>query len=219
MKFSVRILIFFTILFISNLYCQNTYFIKYKSSVSQKEINRKINVQKLSDSNVSLAKMNGVKSLNYLAKGLGKSDETLSRILKVTFDDSVPEGSILGMQNSDPSIEYIEKAVVYQLDDLPNDSLVSEQWALKKIQAFDAWNITMGTDTVLLAIIDTGIDYLHLDLKNKIYYSPGENGIDNSGKDKRSNGIDDDNNGFIDDYMGWDFTDRVGFKVDYYGGD
>lgn len=219
MKFSVRILIIFTILFISNLYCQNTYFIKYKSSVSQKEINRKINVQKLSDSNVSLAKMNGVKSLNYLAKGLGKSDETLSRILKVTFDDSVPEGSILGMQNSDPSIEYIEKAVVYQLDDLPNDSLVSEQWALKKIQAFDAWNITMGTDTVLLAIIDTGIDYLHLDLKNKIYYNPGENGIDNSGKDKRSNGIDDDNNGFIDDYMGWDFTDRVGFPFDSSGGD
>ena len=219
MKFSVRFIFFFTIIFISNLYCQNTYFIKFKSTVSQKEISKKINEQKISDFNVNLSKTNNVKSLNYLAKGLGKNDKSLSRIMKVTFDDSVPESSILGLQNSDPSIEYIEKAVIYRIDDVPNDSLVSEQWALKNIQAFDAWNITEGTDTVLLAIIDTGIDYLHPDLKNKIYYNPGEIGTDNAGKDKTSNGIDDDNNGFVDDYMGWDFTDRVGFPFDSSGGD
>ncbi len=57
------------------------------------------------------------------------------------------------------------------------------------------------------------------DLKNKIFQNPGEIGLDNLGRDKRSNGIDDDNNGFIDDLSGWDFTDRVGFPFDSTGGD
>ncbi|MCW8804662.1 MAG: S8 family serine peptidase, partial [Ignavibacteriaceae bacterium] len=49
--------------------------------------------------------------------------------------------------------------------------------------------------------------------------NPGETGIDGFGNDKKTNGIDDDNNGFIDDYRGWDFTDRVGFPFDSTGGD
>ena len=79
--------------------------------------------------------------------------------------------------------------------------------------------MTRGADSVLLAIIDTGIDYLHPDLHNKIKLNPGETGTDLNGHDKKSNGIDDDDNGFIDDYQGWDFTDRVGFPFDSSGGD
>ena len=219
MKFSVLLILSLFIFIVSNIYCQNTYFIKYKSSVSNEQIGQKIREQKLSDSDVSLSKAGNIKSINLFAKGLGRNDETLSRIVKVTFDNSITESSILSLQNSDPSIEYIEKSYTYKIDSVPNDSLVSEQWALQKIQAFDAWNITEGADTVLLAIIDTGIDYLHPDLKNKIYFNTGEIGTDDLGRDKRSNGIDDDNNGFVDDYMGWDFTDRVGFPFDSSGGD
>ncbi len=54
---------------------------------------------------------------------------------------------------------------------------------------------------------------------NKIYLNSAEIGFDYLGRDKQSNGMDDDNNGFIDDYMGWDFTDRVGFPFDSLGGD
>ena len=64
-----------------------------------------------------------------------------------------------------------------------------------------------------------GMDYNHIDLRNKLFLNQGEIGLDNFGKDKRSNGIDDDNNGFIDDFRGWDFTDRVGFPFDSTGGD
>ena len=219
MKFSVLLILSFLIFFIPNIYCQNTYFIKYKSSVSKEQINQKINGQKLLDTDTGLSKKGNIKSINYLAKGLGNNDEILSRIVKVTFDNTVSESSILELQNSDSSIEYIEKSSIYKIDTVPNDSLVIEQWALQKILAFDAWNITEGDTTILLAIVDTGIDYLHPDLKNKIYYNPGEIGTDNLGRDKRRNGIDDDNNGFVDDYMGWDFTDRVGFPFDSSGGD
>ena len=121
--------------------------------------------------------------------------------------------------SSDPLIEYVQKGIIYQIDYTPNDSLISEQWALGKIQAFDAWNITLGSDTILIGIIDTGIDYDHVDLTSKIYNNNGEMGLDNFGRDKRFNNIDDDGNGFIDDYRGWDFTDRVGFPFDSTGGD
>ena len=219
MKFNSFAVLFIFVFFVSNLYCQTTYFIKYQNSVSQEEIGRKINDKSIANGNFSLSKEGAIKSVNFLAKGLGKNDETLSRIIKVSFDKSVSESTVLSLQNSDPTIEYIEKSKTYQLDFIPNDSLVSEQWALEKIQAFDAWDITTGSDTVLLAIIDTGIDYLHPDLKNKIYHNTSEMGTDNLGRDKSNNGIDDDNNGFVDDYMGWDFTDRVGFPFDSSGGD
>jgi len=55
-------------------------------------------------------------------------------------------------------------------------------------------------------VIDTGITYNHGDLASNIYQNPGESGLDASGKDKRSNGVDDDRNGFVDDYQGWDFA-------------
>ena len=56
-------------------------------------------------------------------------------------------------------------------------------------------------------------------MKNKIYINPGETGLDANGKDKRFNGIDDDGDGFVDDYMGYDFVDRQGFPFDSLGGD
>ena len=48
-------------------------------------------------------------------------------------------------------------------------------------------------------MIDTGIDFLHPDLKNHIWHNKGEMGTDQNGNDKKTNGIDDDGNGFIDD--------------------
>ncbi|HSP86802.1 MAG TPA: S8 family serine peptidase, partial [Ignavibacteriaceae bacterium] len=124
--------------------------------------------------------------------------------------ENVDVADFTSMLSSDPDIEYIQKAVTYKMDLIPNDSLVAEQWALKKIKAFDAWDITTGSDTVLLAIIDTGIEFFHPDLQNKIFINTGE---------IPDNNIDDDGNGFVDDNMGWDFVDRVGFPFDSTGGD
>jgi subtilisin family serine protease len=198
---------------------QNTYFIKYKENISFTEIEQKVQQNKFIPAGVQLQIQAELKSVDYLAKGLAKSNEVLGRIVKVTFMDDVDEGAFLQLQNLDATIDYVQKATTYQVQAVPNDSLVSQQWALSKIQAFDAWDKTEGNDSVLIGMIDTGIDYFHPDLQNKIYQNPGEIGTDGSGNDKRSNGIDDDNNGFIDDYRGWDFTDRVGFPFDSSGGD
>lgn len=219
MSYKTGLSIILSFLFSSLLFPQSTYFIKYKSGVSDQEIERKVQTQQFLPQGKTFSFSNLSPKVNYLAKGMAKKDDVLGKIIKITFDKPVDESSFMALQNEDQSIEYIQPSNTYKLESVPNDSLLQNQWGLEKIKAFDAWDITEGADSVLLAIIDTGIDYLHPDLKNKIKLNPGEIGTDINGHDKKSNGIDDDNNGFIDDYQGWDFTDRVGFPFDSSGGD
>ena len=65
------------------------------------------------------------------------------------------------------------------------------------IDAPEAWDRHTGNGSVLIGIIDTGIDYLHPDLADNMWTNPGE---------VPGNGLDDDGNGFVDDYYGWDFA-------------
>ncbi|MEP0861880.1 MAG: S8 family serine peptidase [Ignavibacterium sp.] len=225
MKFKFVLFLFlFTQL---NSFSQSTFFIKYKNSVALSEIANKIAVKKISGAFESRPVVLPDFQMNYLANGLAKEDEILGRIITIRFSKKIEENYLSSLIMNDPEIEYIQEARTYQIDALPNDSLVSQQWALDKIKAFDAWEITQGADTVLLAVIDTGIEYFHPDLENKIYLNPGEIGMTQPGdpcwsgfpEDKRFNNCDDDGNGFIDDFRGWDFVDRAGFPTDTTGGD
>lgn len=218
MKYSALIFILF--FFIPNhSFSQSTYFIKYKNSVSIEEVKRRVTSKSFSNQILNRPVSGLSFDINHFAKGLGIEDEILGRIVKITFDNSINENIVSSVLNKDDEIEYIQQAVTYKTDNMPNDSLINQQWALSKVQAFDAWKVTTGSSHILLSIIDTGIDYEHPDLKNKIFFNSGEIGADSLGRDKRFNGIDDDDNGFIDDYMGWDFVDRVGFPFDPLGGD
>lgn len=98
-----------------------------------------------------------------------------------------------------------------------NDPAVSQAWGLKKSDAARAWGITRGSRDIVVAIIDTGIDINHEDLKNNIWTNPGETGLDKNGKDKATNGIDDDGNGFIDDVHGWNFVSNNNKLDDNHG--
>ncbi|RMI02049.1 MAG: hypothetical protein D6681_10630 [Calditrichaeota bacterium] len=94
------------------------------------------------------------------------------------------------------------------METVPNDSRFGQQWALKNsndadIDATDAWDITTGSDAVVVGIIDTGIDYNHPDLAPNIWRNPGE-----SGGGRENNGVDDDGNGYVDDFRGWDFRNN-----------
>ncbi len=78
----------------------------------------------------------------------------------------------------------------------PSDPDIQRQWYLKKINAYKAWDITRGKNTITVAVIDSGVDINHPDLKDNIWKNVDE---------IEGNGIDDDNNGYIDDINGWDF--------------
>ena len=95
-------------------------------------------------------------------------------------------------------IEYAEKKPLFKTYYNPNDAHPS-QWALAKIQAFDAWDVTTGNANVTIAIVDNAVSTVHEDLQANIWVNTGE--IPN-------NFIDDDLNGFTDDYMGYDVSDN-----------
>jgi thermitase len=103
------------------------------------------------------------------------------------------------------------------------DPAIAKNWGLmgtKGVSDVDiakAWEITQGSRDIVVAIIDTGIDVNHPDLRKNLWLNSGETGFDKNGKDKASNKIDDDGNGMIDDVHGWNFvvdnndlTDRHG---------
>ncbi len=67
--------------------------------------------------------------------------------------------------------------------------------------------ISQAGKTIQIAVIDSGIDLSHPQLRNSLFINKGETGVDENGNDKATNNIDDDNNGFVDDVSGWDFVD------------
>ena len=71
-----------------------------------------------------------------------------------------------------------------------------------------------GSANVVVAVVDTGIDYHHQDLLENIWQNPGEIGLDLVGNDKSTNGIDDDGNGYIDDIHGWNFYNNTSKPLD-----
>ena len=125
-------------------------------------------------------------------------------IYKFTFASGVDiEEVILDYQNNS-NVEYAELNHLYYISDFPNDPLYSNQSYLRNIQAKEAWSKKLLEEETaktvyapVIAIIDTGVDINHPDLKDNIWINSGE--IPNDG-------IDNDNNGYIDDINGWDFV-------------
>lgn len=80
----------------------------------------------------------------------------------------------------------------------PNDAFYGDQWYLPRVGAPTAWGITTGRSDLVIAVLDTGVDLNHPDLFNNLW----KNALEIPG-----NHQDDDGNGYIDDYDGWDFVD------------
>ncbi len=89
---------------------------------------------------------------------------------------------------------------------IPNDQGYSSQWALPKMQLPQAWDLSKGDSNVIIAVLDEGVNYLHEDLQKNLAINYGEMGKDKDGKDKATNGIDDDKDGKVDNWRGWDLA-------------
>jgi len=94
-------------------------------------------------------------------------------------------------------VELVSPNFIRRKTAIPNDPRWGKLWNMPKIQAPEAWDISTGTGTVVVGVIDSGIDYRHDDLAANIWVNPGET---------PGNGNDDDGNGYVDDVYGFDFT-------------
>ena len=106
--------------------------------------------------------------------------------------------SVCAELRGDPDVEYAQPNYIYERCGEPNDPEFPDQYAHQLIQMSDAWDISTGSHDIVVAVLDTGVDVNHPDLKDNIWVNKGE--IPN-------NDLDDDNNGYIDDVSGWNFEE------------
>ena len=147
-----------------------------------------------------LNKAYDVKSADKIFKTTTTS--SLSNIYKLVLSESTNVILAAKTYSEDSNIEYTEPNYIYHICNIPNDPYFIHQWALNQsndhdIDAPEAWDIETGNSNVIIAIIDSGVDYNHLDLVSNIWIND----------DETVDGTDTDGNGYIDDIRGYDFVD------------
>ncbi len=138
--------------------------------------------------------------------------------IKISSDLTVEQA--VRLYNEDPNVEYAEPNYIISLHAMPDDKDFNQLWGLHNqgqtggmqdadIDVPEAWDITVGSKDVVIAVIDTGIAYTHPDISPNLWKNPGEINC--------TDGMDNDNNGYIDDCYGWDFVGNDNNPVDYNG--
>lgn len=164
---------------------------------------------------------------------------SLHNIYELTIKDPLKQFDAIQTLKGDPNVVYAEPDYVYSIvNDKPEsgiitpqeiheylndhgtsgsnpkspsvvtplDPLYSQQWAIPAVHADAVWDTTTGDSSQIVAFLDTGVDWHHPDLADNIWTNTAEaNGI---------TGVDDDNDGYVDDLHGWDFTNNDGDPSD-----
>ena len=130
---------------------------------------------------------------------------SLPGVRVAAVDDGVARARALARLNADPAVKWAEPNHVYTTMTVPDDPSFPAQWSLPTIGAPSGWNVTTGgAPGVRIAIIDSGVDLTHPDLTpNLMGANPGE-----TGSGRETNHQDDDGNGKVDDWRGWDFVNN-----------
>lgn len=126
----------------------------------------------------------------------------------VRFHPGTPLAQVAVAYLADPNVAYVEPNYLCYPLAVPNDPRYDELYGMERINAPDAWDITTGSSNFVVAVIDTGVLLTHEDLRDNIWVNPGED-LNGDGviSPSEKNGIDDDSNGYVDDFHGWDFID------------
>jgi subtilisin family serine protease len=143
----------------------------------------------------------------------------MDRYFELHFDKSIPVQEVIEALSQNPNFKVVEPNWAFPVLASPTDPEFVNQWhheqgSDKDIDSETAWEKETGKRYVVLAMIDSGVNYLHRDLAGNIWVNPGEDlDADMAVFDADDiNGIDNDGNGKVDDLVGWDFFSG-GFAV------
>ena len=126
----------------------------------------------------------------------------LENTFYASFESEINPLKLAEILTNLPEVDYAEPRYIYKTsykitDDPINNSFVSAH------NFPEGWKIEQGSSDIIIGIVDSGVNYNHEDLKNKQWLNVDE---------IPDNGIDDDENGYVDDYLGWDFWESGGFN-------
>ncbi|MCX5903325.1 MAG: S8 family serine peptidase, partial [Proteobacteria bacterium] len=164
-------------------------------------------------------KRHKVKSLKPLFPGAKKKyyknrEVDLNGWCRVEFEETIDPLAVVQEYKQMAGVLDAQPVSIYSIYKTPNDPLYGQQWHLPKIQAPAAWDIETGKPTIVVAILDTGVRYFSKDLggSEASYANPANangNMWINWAEKNGQPGVDDDGNGYIDDWIGWDFVSQV----------
>ncbi|MCF6324905.1 MAG: S8 family serine peptidase [Gammaproteobacteria bacterium] len=168
---------------------------------------------------VSAEQFGAINNRKLGAKTLNQSD--FSNWWHIKLGKGTDLQQVLEILSARPDVEFVEYNYVVRANLLPNDPRFDSLWGLDNTQqtggSFDAdidapeaWGSGTGSGNIIVAVIDTGVDYGHEDLAANMWTNLGE---------VPGNGIDDDGNGYVDDVYGYDFinTDSDPFDDNGHG--
>lgn len=158
-------------------------------------------------------------TFNYFSERLGavvKSAIPSFNILVIQRPVFEKSESVKKILAEDELVEYVEPNLIYRISRTPNDPMYGQLWGMKNknkpgidIGAEAAWDIETGDKNLVVAVIDTGINYNHPDLKDNLWTNTAEL----NGKP----GVDDDGNGVVDDIYGYNAAAQTGDPLDDHG--
>lgn len=131
-----------------------------------------------------------------LSGTLGEGFRSDNQLFEVPVYGSQSVIGLVEYYNSLSMVDYAEPNYTMQTAAAPNDQFYQYQWGPGNMGAESAWDTRTDSSSVIVGVIDSGVQYDHPDLQDNIWTNSGE---------IAGNGIDDDNNGYIDDYYGYDF--------------
>lgn len=143
-----------------------------------------------------------------VTKEYGESDEAFVRDFVNVYKDQIhiaePEMRVYIPESEMRAQSIMQVQKITQADN----------WGQINANVDQAWKQGEYGQGVTVAVIDTGVDAAHPQLSSQMALNPGENGTDSQGHDKSKNAVDDDGNGYVDDYYGWNFVAGTNSPID-----
>ncbi len=177
-------------------YLPNVLVIKFKSinkrNISTQSLGKKVNL--LGASLTSLTAIFNTNAQANLRTTNKSNDFNSENYYHATYSGNANIETVINALLADDNIAYVEPSYIHSTFYTPNDPSYNLQFYLPKVKAPEAWDVLKNSSNVIIGIVDSGSELAHEDLAANIYYNTAD----------PVNGIDDDGDGYIDNYAGWD---------------